>query len=1311
MPPVKLTTEGLNGLAWQAFEQTLGAEISEQKRYEKKALKIWYEKQKPMDDSLTKAQHERFEKFHCQWLLEQRKQVDTATQLDCTNDSVRLLMRHIWLEQQRSQHEKQTEKLHRGRHATVISGPAGRGKSALLDQQLTSMCLQAKQPLPKQINAGHSSWELLQQAINEAKEKGYPLIVSELNLLKSEEIEGLLNNTITGRAAPGFHLYTTVNPASFIGRHRFSPALKNRFTCLSISEYTDQDIKTIANKVLPGNLTTEQREQVVDWHLRLREALRQKKVSLQPAVANLQRLKQILAEEYSIYPPTQEQLQTVFVRQYSLFLTAGECSLTELPELPDKAENAKAQDDMMEPLVRALNSTFSTQPVVVTSEPETQKIEARSVHQVKVPETLIGKIDVNDACKEAKLAMALVDWKNKSESLEAPCAHDTLYSACHQLWQRHFIAENHELEGNDIPLTQEQQATLTHPDNKQLLKRVQELICQAPSSRGLELLWNKLNTPIPSEEEKPSQPQLAESPEKQSEKQSEIKRPKTEIKAIDGRTEDRPLRFMLQQVFENVDCRDYRMNVWQLTVDGRRIKQVTLPTGTRGCDVICPEPLQQPVYTMGEEQYGVVDKQLSTDEFIELPGVYTHQTITQLSTEPSIPLGSLEVIRDRGTGKLLIRLKEQLQDTETLFKLHYVVKRQPPSGNREENLPVSSVSPFDTLIDEELLKEFDQTTSDALMNKLTKWGRDFKAGQNIPVSDGVGILANIIRQKQGACRHRAWAVYAIATAKGLPVRLVTSEMHEWIEYSADRGRIWKKVDLGGTGTGSTKEIQKAEFKKSFRGVMFSGKEPEQFLLEATSDLDKFAKKMGTSIEAVTKWIVSRGKAPLEVESTKKCFSNLLGSGLLSDFLKAIKMVKSGVIDNEEFRELNYKYKLSHAFRTVFMESTSKVERDSILEQFYGMKGFFEATRSESAKKAWFDFLRLASTYLEPDVHSSSEKRVRKLDFWSYGILKHNLLNDLTEGNISYIFRRLESTAKSSVNRIPAEIMAKFKEHYEPYYTSIKAPVSKRVQTVPQQTAATKIEGSSSSFEQQLKTTSIASGYTWMSEGEVALYRLLKHQAPFREQKASNSTRKVKLIQNLRAVVAPDPTELGCQKAILLGDGKFQCSILNTLQKSNDFNVVNQIIRNDKNFRECIINPTQERIDQLQEAIKDQGGIINSELSDLLKQHLSRNDTVEKVIQALPSSFANYLATQSKADKGNLGLYSLAKDKLQRGYQLLTSKEAILAADSQEGEFLPLSTSLIKKHLQEDDSESLFITSKELDIFLYEYCRSLRLDDL
>ena len=515
---------------------------------------------------------------------------------------------------------------------------------------------------------------------------------------------------------------------------------------------------------------------------------------------------------------------------------------------------------------------------------------------------------------------------------------------------------------------------------------------------------------------------------------------------------------------------------------------------------------------------------------------------------------------------------------------------------------------------------------------------------------------------------------------------MTSEEHEWIEYSADRGRTWKKVDLGGAGTGSTKVIKKAAFKKSVRGVMFSGKEREQFLREATSNPDKFAKKMGTSIEAVKKWIASEGKAPVEIVSALNCFSNLLGSGLLSDFLKAIKMVKSGVIDNERFRDIEYTAPLSFAFRTVFTKSTSKVERDSILEQLYGLKSFFEATRHVTAKKAWALFLHSVSKKLLTGGTALPKKITiqRNLDFWSYGILKHNLLNDFTEDNITLLFEQLKFSITDSENSIPAETMAKFKEHLEPYYTSIKAPVSKRLQTVPQQTAAIKIEGSSPSFEQQLKTTSIGSGYTWVPGGEVDLDQLLKYQAPFREQKASSSTRKVKLIQNSRAVVTPDPKNMGSRRSALSGDLQFLLSMEKTLRQSNSETIVDQIIYDDddEKFKEFSNNPTQERMNQLQKAIIDQGGIISPELSDLLRQHIRRSDMIEEIIQALPSSFADYLETQSKADRGNLGLYSLAKDEVQRGYQLLTSKEAILAADSQEGEFLPLPASFIKQYLQD-----------------------------
>lgn len=1319
----ELTVEGLNGLVWQAFKDTLGCEVSKQKQIEKEALKIWYGNQRPWNKSLTQARKAAFNRFYSQWQIEQGKHADSVGRLDYSNKSTHRLMRHIWLEQRRSQQEKETSVLHRGRHATVISGPAGRGKSAMLDQQLTSMCLQAGQPPPLQINAGHSSWERLQQAISDAKQQGYPLIISELNLLKSEEIEGLLNNAITGQSTPGFHLYTTVNPASFVGRHRFSPALKNRFTCLGLSEYTDQDIHTIAHRVLPTSLSTAQQEQVINWHLRLRHYLKQKKVPLQPAVADLQRLGDILTEQYPHESLTADQLRATFIRQYNLFLMAGKCTLDQLPALPDTVQDTKAWKDQVKQQVQVLNNIGLARPVVPIIVPEAKKVEALSPSHIVVPTAPAGTLDVNKTRQEVKLALALLSWEQQSQGQQCPCAHDTLYSACYRLWQQNFIDSQYGLPRALIPLSPEQQATLEHPDNQSLLNQVRIQFSQPPTPRGLELLRETLG--LPGEEGRvPEQMEVSGQPLRQ-ETAIKIKGPEKLAETIDNKTKERVVtNYTVNQTFKDFHPISERIGVWKLEICGSQVKQETLPAGSHGYDIVCPELLRQPVYTMGEEQYGVVQKRLSTDYFIELPGLYAHQTITRLRTHPAIPLERLEVVRDRGTGQLLMRLKDPKDYQLGIFgglQVHYVVKRVQPSASAEENLPVSTRSSLNALIDEATLKQFSQTRPDALMEALAAWARDFNSDQDVSGSSGTDTLAAIIRQRQGTCRHRAWAVYAIAAARGVPVRLVTSVLHAWIEYSADRGRTWKKIDLGGTGADDAPPvINRPDFSESASGLMFSPQEQEAFLQDALSDPEGFAGKMGTTISAVIEWLKSGGKAPLATENAFNCFYHLLLSGLSGNLQKAREMVQSGQIDDRQFSENSEM--LTPIFAHLLQSKSTQAECEPVLELIYEMKGLVKSTKNLSATQEWLKFLRHVDRYLMMELTYKDPLFYRKLRhqqifaFWSYGILKKNLLSGLTMEAVYSVHRKVISTLEylSEGQRKTAlpEVMAKLEAFFEPYYLSIKAPARQGPQSVAGGTANTEeLKGSSPSFEQRLKTTDIGSGYSWLPEGTLVIDRLLRQRAPFREQKASVSTRKVKLIQNNGGVLYKKGYRDEIQTGLTAGVGFFNVIKEELKPQFSAIAFQNAWIDIGGKAFNFSDNPTQDNRIQLQTAIENNGLTITPTLSDFLNKYIKGEDKVKSAARALPQSFAGYLAKHAKADRGNLGLYGLLEDETRRGYRSLASKEDILEADAQEGPFLLLPPAQVKKHLQKEDSESLFVDSYELQHFIEEYCEHLRLDDL
>ena len=847
-----------------------------------------------------------------------------------------------------------------------------------------------------------------------------------------------------------------------------------------------------------------------------------------------------------------------------------------------------------------------------------------------------------------------------------------------------------------------------------------------PSPRALELLWEKLSTPGQEYEpepvkvaEKPSQPKA---PVKRPKPKGPVKRPEPMTQAIDGQTKDRVMKYDVCQVFKDASPREQRMNVWQLMVDGSQVKQVTLPTGAYGSDVIYPEPLRQPVYTMGEEQYGVVQKELFTDRYIELPGLYPHQTITRLSTVPAIHPEQLEVIRDRGTGQLLVRLKGQARPIVRKVKLHYVVKRQNTSPNAEENLPACPGTPLSRLIDNEQLEQFDQTRPAALMEALTAWGREFKADKDISASADSDILTEVIRQRQGACRHRAWVVYAIATARGVPVRLVTSHMHEWIEYSPDRGRTWEKVDLGGANADSEVHIKKPAFKQSARGLIFSPQEVEVLLPEAKSDPGSFADRIGTSPAAVKRWIASEGKAPLEIDNFATCYGKLLDPPYsLSNLRKAVGMVKSGVIDDEIFS--HFKPKLSQAFAEVLKHSVSRAESESTLEYLYELKDFFKGTENKSARQHWFEFLREINVDLSLDIYDLRYRAIiyqRKFELWSYGVLKKNLLGNLAVEDILTLYimctSNQEYLTEHQLNAILPEITGKIYKLLEPYYLSIKAPALKRLKAAPKAIATPEMQGLAPSFEQRLKTTCIGSGFTWLPEGEVMVGRLLKQLAPFREQKASVTTKKVKLIQNIGAVIRGQLYQKKLQSAFQ-GEEGF-CDLLEK-QISSQFNPSEEEdeelymawMKIQRFAFQFSLTPTMERMERLQTVITSSGIEITPGISALLGNCLNSREKAINAVCKLPQSFAGYLAKQSKAESGHLGLYSLAKDKAQRGYQPLTSKEAILEADSQAGPFLPLPVSLIKKHLQEEDSESLFINSVELQYLIREFCEHLRFEDV
>lgn len=87
------------------------------------------------------------------------------------------------------------------------------------------------------------------------------------------------------------------------------------------------------------------------------------------------------------------------------------------------------------------------------------------------------------------------------------------------------------------------------------------------------------------------------------------------------------------------------------------------------------------------------------------------------------------------------------------------------------------------------------------LHTLVGYFRGFTEGSE-PVADTGDIFWDLVRGRQGICRHRAYGFVVAAQALGVPARFVQNEAHSFVEVQVpDRGYL--RIDLGGAATALT----------------------------------------------------------------------------------------------------------------------------------------------------------------------------------------------------------------------------------------------------------------------------------------------------------------------------------------------------------------------------------------------------------------------------------------------------------------------------------------------------------------------------
>ena len=87
------------------------------------------------------------------------------------------------------------------------------------------------------------------------------------------------------------------------------------------------------------------------------------------------------------------------------------------------------------------------------------------------------------------------------------------------------------------------------------------------------------------------------------------------------------------------------------------------------------------------------------------------------------------------------------------------------------------------------------------LRALMGWLDTFSDTENV-TGLGEQLLLNMLRKKQGVCRHKSMIFQMLCHYWGIPARQVGNQSHRFVEISPDGGSTWRQYQLGGGGQSS-----------------------------------------------------------------------------------------------------------------------------------------------------------------------------------------------------------------------------------------------------------------------------------------------------------------------------------------------------------------------------------------------------------------------------------------------------------------------------------------------------------------------------
>ncbi|WOG28839.1 AAA family ATPase [Endozoicomonas sp. 8E] len=809
-----VTCEQIHSLIQQSFRDVLGPEITETHQDALSALEIWFAARYHPNNTLSN-------KVYNHTLQEMQQTFRTVSEkirpdFDTSGSAVRELVQQLGQDLNRCQQAYHLDRKHGGRQATLIEGPAGRGKDATLSLVIESVRQQAEQrqelmPEVFYLNACDCSWDKVCEKIQKAKVHGGIVVISEMNLIDSQHLEGELNDILAGDAHPGFHLFATINPPEYSGRKPLSPALKGRFRHLPIRQYNPAELQTIAEKVLPESpewiLVA---KKLTEKHCRLRAYLQQRKLPLQPTSLDLQNVARAVFRGGDF---TDKALHQYLNQHYQLFLMAAKLSLE---KLPGSSALAVEKSEFNSGLCQWLNQTVSDidRPWLIRSS-HLSSVDEKN-HEIR--------IKTHPAEEETKTELirmvAQTRWQASGLSLNPDQSDDiftqALYRHCQQCWFAGDFSLT-EVDANSVfPLTKEQAQTLKMPAFQPYLQEADKQI-QAWKARDVQCwpaFWHQIsdlpNHWINDFINTASAISGDDAPEPYDPEVEEQKAP-----ALDQRTnyEDEEMpKVEIYKIFDSQHSPEmYRWQARDIRVTARgEIKKINLD----GKHLLGVETLTSDQLPGNDQEVILTRNQtLATLEIspkngqCPLPSLTASDIIMALHIEPCLPF---KVIRDDYTG--LHTLFIPLAAAGQSFQCTYVVEPGKPgkkTAAKEAFFDVQCSEGMKSVLKElfdninkqpakiraPLRKIIDAKNIRQRIRAITKYCKRF-SGAAAP-EEHENFFQFLVTQRQGSCRHRSPVFVAFCRYFSIPCREISSGIHSFAEYSVDGGQTWESVDLGG----------------------------------------------------------------------------------------------------------------------------------------------------------------------------------------------------------------------------------------------------------------------------------------------------------------------------------------------------------------------------------------------------------------------------------------------------------------------------------------------------------------------------------